>query len=631
MKNKLIFIFLLFAFSLSWGQDAIVYTIDLNKAELDKVFVEVEIPTKLDWGVKPALFFPKTVPGTYAELDYGNYVKDIQAFDKDGQALKVKREKPNTFLVEGGTPAKMSYTYLSTWESKKSPHIFEPAGCAFVPGDFFFINGGMFGFPSQGINTPYELSFVLPTDIKGYCSLDEENDGITQTFLAKDYHAVIDHPIIFTAQKANYLSVANTKVGVAAHAEHDSASFIVSEVLEESMIAIEKFVGKTPVDKYNYLIYYDKNEMIEAILTKMEDTGKPPLGKILVLLMKEGVRGLSYGALEHGTSSMYYMVDNGKEDFADDMTEVAIHEFMHIYAPLTLHTEMIGDFDYVNPTMSQHLWLYEGVTEYFSELIQLQGGLVDLYTSLNRNFASKIRNGERFPDDMSFTEMSTNVFKNPWKREYGMVYTRGAVLAMLLDFEIMSLTQGEKCLKDIVFALSEKYGANKSIPEDKVFQEFVDMVHPDLMQFFERYIIGTEAWDLEGGLAKVGIQYLAEDTTRKPYNPHFDPSNLKFRSIGEDVLITKVKDESLTDLREGDLFLEATKLQSIMMNMETSQWRPEGSPCTMKIKRDGLIREINFKLPYKKRTSRRLMIPLDVVDMSPMQGRLFAMWTKGYR
>ena len=77
------------------------------------------------------------------------------------------------------------------------------------------------------------------------------------------------------------------------------------------------------------------------------------------------------GALEHGNSSFYVLPDFGDSTFTSMIKRVALHEFMHIFTPLNLHSEQIGNFDYVEPKMSKHLWLYEGVTEYFANLFQI--------------------------------------------------------------------------------------------------------------------------------------------------------------------------------------------------------------------------------------------------------------------
>ncbi len=137
--------------------------------------------------------------------------------------------------------------------------------------------------------------------------------------------------------------------------------------------------------------------------------------------------GQAYGALEHGTSSVYYLPDYGTRTYTRMLNDVVIHEFMHIYTPLSLHSNLIGDFNYRNPKMSKHLWLYEGVTEYFSLLIQMQGNLVAPEKMLQDDIRLKIAQSFRYPDSIAFTEMSANVLEKPYTKLYDQVYERGAI------------------------------------------------------------------------------------------------------------------------------------------------------------------------------------------------------------
>jgi predicted metalloprotease with PDZ domain len=57
------------------------------------------------------------------------------------------------------------------------------------------------------------------------------------------------------------------------------------------------------------------------------------------------------------------------------MMDVVSHEFFHIVTPLSIHSKEIQDF-YNDPKMSEHLWMYEGVTEYFANLFQINQGLI---------------------------------------------------------------------------------------------------------------------------------------------------------------------------------------------------------------------------------------------------------------
>ena len=61
--------------------------------------------------------------------------------------------------------------------------------------------------------------------------------------------------------------------------------------------------------------------------------------------------------------------------------------------------------------MSKHLWLYEGITEYFANLILVRSDLITEREFFSDRIKSKISRSKRYPEKkISFTEMSKNVF-----------------------------------------------------------------------------------------------------------------------------------------------------------------------------------------------------------------------------
>lgn len=616
------------------GQNALKYQIDLRDHKENQVAVHLTLPTTFAQQSSINFEFPKTIPGTYAAYDYGRFVKNFQAFDSNGNELKVKKKKPNSFIVMEQGLSNITYTYHSTWEKLTSPYIFPPAGCSFMPEDYAVINGGMFAYPEGNVDKPYEISLLLPDGMEAYSGAQEIKSGPQTLLKLKDYHQVIDHPILVTSQPAAYVQVANTKVTVASHTPFDSSSYKISVVMEDVMKAIEKFVGQTPVNEYDYLIYFTDSYKARRIMDKMVEDGKNGPIRTIRVIAAIGAKVLlgGAGALEHGTSSMYYLPGLLEDGHENALPDIAIHEFMHIYAPLTVHSNYIGNFDYKDPRMSKHLWLYEGVTEYFAELIQLQGSLVSLPVSLNENFRRKISAGEKWPKKMSFTEMSEKVFEKPFKKQYTQVYTRGAILAMLLDFEIMNLTNGQKTLKDVIFKLSETYGASKSIPEDSLIDIFVGEVHPELIHFFEDYIIGTKEWDIEGGYAKVGIRYQRTAEEAMPADLWGD-ANIQiedyFFDLAKKKRVIKVKDSTQTPLREGDIIIFDDQIKAFPFDLQTGRYLAEGSEIKLDVLRNGEIQKIPFAISYKKKTKWRVTVPIEKAEMTEKQARLFELWTKG--
>jgi predicted metalloprotease with PDZ domain len=70
-------------------------------------------------GFAATYHLPKTVPGTYATLDYGRFVTDFTAIDAEGKALKVKKKGNNSWEVRGSAaPVTVRYTVASIMELK---------------------------------------------------------------------------------------------------------------------------------------------------------------------------------------------------------------------------------------------------------------------------------------------------------------------------------------------------------------------------------------------------------------------------------------------------------------------------------------------------------------------------------
>ena len=91
MKIKL-FLFTVLLSTVSWifGQNTYSYKVDLVNIKEDKVAIELQVP-KL--GLEKVFFnFPKVIPGTYANKDYGRFISDFLAYDSKGVKLNIKKK-----------------------------------------------------------------------------------------------------------------------------------------------------------------------------------------------------------------------------------------------------------------------------------------------------------------------------------------------------------------------------------------------------------------------------------------------------------------------------------------------------------------------------------------------------------
>jgi predicted metalloprotease with PDZ domain len=362
------------------------------------------------------------------------------------------------------------------------------------------------------------------------------------------------------------------------------------------MKAIEAFLeGDLPVDNYVFIFYIKDHTEFEGLFTGQEIK----IGTIIKAIRT--LAGKGFGALEHGNSSVYYLPDFGGTTVLDGMADVCIHEFFHILTPLGLHSEEIGNFNYIDPKMSQHLWLYEGITEYFAGISQLKGEVIDEETYVRNLLRGKIRAADRYPTKkMSFTEMSANVLRNPYKKQYAQVYQTGALMGALLDIRIMELTQGQKDLHDVILALRDTYGPENSFKDDAIIGEFVDLVHPDLQQFFDDYVTGREELPIKAYLDKVGIAYDRRFEGSVVMDPLRDVG-YKIRNVrGADyVEIKKVTKENPYQLVEGDRVVRYSKE---LDNVYGGQ--AEGTALLLEVTRGDSSFSIPYEVQYKAGTKK---------------------------
>ena len=610
MKNLYFAIILLLSPLLVFSQH--LYEIDLNKIEKDVLPVKMTL-SKAPQTNQVTYSFPATVPGTYDTQDFGRFVLSMNAKTADGKNLKVKKQGNNSFIISDAKKLKyLEYRLEDIMDRKVKKHpIFDPVATNFEEGKhFLFNNGGIFGFFEGEEADPIEIKISKPSQLYGSTSLPQiqSNNG-QQHFKANSYHQLIDCPIMFSVPDTAQFYVGKTKVTISVfdvngvpRAKH------FYDVLKRDMQAIDDFLPDLPVDNYTFIVFVDDLKEIGQAMS-----GKLGLIKKIKLALK--FRNLGLGALEHGNSSTYYLADFGgalsdvKELSLDNqLSGAAIHEFMHILTPLGLHSERIGNFNYTNPMMSKHLWLYEGVTEYFANLIKYKGGVISPDEYL-KEMEAKLAQGLDFPvSEMSFTEMSEHVLEEKFHKHYGQVYMRGAVLAMLLDAEIQRLTSGQKSLIDVMLLLNARYGANRSFDEQTFIAELVKEVHPDLQQFFSNYIEGKNQWKPNDQLNYVGISYydsLQESVLLSPFNAKDNDITLKaIGGIGLEQYVVKTGPNEWAGLKQGDIVNLNDYRSAIEPN---GQKLKEGEIAKLKVKRNNEVIILDVFVKYGMKEKKHVL------------------------
>ncbi len=470
----------------------IIASLDLINIKNDKV--EVSINPGAFVANNVSFKIPMTVPGTYSSDNYGKYIQDFIALDYEGKVLKVDKTDQNTWLVpEGKKLDRITYWVNDTYdtENEEVEPVFSPAGTNISEGKNFILNlHGFVGYFEGFKEIPYTILIHKPADLVGVTTLplepNRKPDPLWDGYVANRYFEVIDNPILYAKPNKEVFQIKDIRVTLGVYSPNGVyAASDLRERMEEMMIAQKAFLGDVDSTKeYAILLYLSD-------LDKSDAAG--------------------FGALEHHTSAVVVLPEAlPKERLEQAMVDVVSHEFFHIVTPLTIHSKEIQFFDFNNPKMSKHLWMYEGTTEYFANLFQIQQGLIK-ESEFYKRIMDKVANAKSFDDTMSFTRMSANILDEPYEDNYANVYEKGALINMALDILIREKSEGERGVLWLMKELSKKYGKDTPFEDDMLIDEIVAMTYPEVGVFFNKHVIGNQPIDYSEYFAKVGLAMIQED------------------------------------------------------------------------------------------------------------------------
>ncbi|BDS15233.1 M61 family metallopeptidase [Aureispira anguillae] len=459
------------------------YKVNLNEVKNDKIAVELNVPELK----QKTLYFhlPAMVPGTYSVYDFGRFVVDFKALDKNGKELTVEHPDANTWkILDAKSVSKISYQVEDTWDTDKKNVIFEPAGTNIDSDVFVFNNHGIFGYFKKYEKLPFKIEVDRPKKFFGGTAMKRiGGDADTDIFEASSYNFLVDNPILFSAPDTATIKVGKATVLIHTYSPSGrvNSKDLVADIKPILEAQRQYLGGELPVDRYAFLVF----------------------------LNEEGNFYLSgaAGALEHSYSSFYCLFEGDPSAISQTIRDVAAHEFFHIVTPLNIHSKEIHDFDFINPKMSEHLWLYEGGTEYAAQHVQVKQKLVSIQQFL-ATMSQKIRQAESFNQAIPFTVMSKTCLDEN-KSQYANVYLKGALINMCLDMKLRKLSNGSYGVQDMMSDLSKKYGIDKPFKDKCLFKEIgkVTGYKKEMKDFFKRYVAGAEPLPIQEMMDQFGVSY----------------------------------------------------------------------------------------------------------------------------
>ena len=158
----------------------------------------------------------------------------------------------------------------------------------------------------------------------------------------------------------------------------------------------------------------------------------------------------------------------GLADSRVDLLGTVSHEFFHAWNVERIRPRTLEPFNFEDANVSGELWLAEGVTSYYDDLLMARGGLIELPALLSDltgvvsyvmlSPATRFRTAEDMSRLAPFVDAASWIDRTNWPNTFISYYVHGAALGLGLDFAIREKTGSGKSLDDVMRVLWTRHG-----------------------------------------------------------------------------------------------------------------------------------------------------------------------------
>lgn len=485
MKYLSFIISLLFALTLS--AQSISYKLGMSKPQNHYFEVEMEL---VDFkNATLDLKLPVWAPGSYLVREFASKIDLVRATDERGKPLSINKVDKNTWRVETKKAKKISVKY--------EVYSFElTVRTSFLDLTHGYVNGtSVFMYVDGFKNLAGNLTVIPHSTFKKLTTaLPKRNDGLATDnefhYTFNDYDQLVDCPIEIGNQVEFTFMAAGIPHHVAMYGEAnydiDRLKFDMAKIVESTT----NIFGFNPNKEYWFIIHNTTNGG-----GGLEHTNSTTLN----------VRRWSY----EGSAYLGFL-------------SLVAHEYFHLWNVKRLRPIELGPFDYDKENYTSLLWVMEGFTSYYDELILRRAGFYSQEDYINKLFGT-INSVENQPGNK--VQPVAHASFDAWIKAYRpnensynttiSYYSKGQLIGVICDAMIIEATNGKKSLDDFMQAMYDKYyvKAKRGFTEAEFKKEMELITGTSLDQFFADYIHGTTTIDYNTYFSKVGLSVTNSGST----------------------------------------------------------------------------------------------------------------------
>jgi predicted metalloprotease with PDZ domain len=512
-------------------------------------------------GASPVvLSLPAWTPGAYEISNFANRVGGFGA-SQSGAALRWDKLDFDTWRVRPTGAGRVTLTFEFLADTLDN-------AMAWTRPDFALFNGtNIFLYP-EGRPKEFPATLVVRTEPDFRIATSMPSAGSARTYRASSYHDLVDMPVFVGRFDLDSATISGKTVRYATYPVGTVAGAARAQVWDQlkRIIPVEVLVfGETPWDSYSLLQIADSSYG-------------------------------GYSGLEHSSSH----VDIVAPAFigSDFQPSLYAHEIFHAWNVKRLRPSELVPYEYDRPQPTPWLWVSEGITDYYADLAEVRGGVIDAagFYALTTGKIGEIENTVPF----ALEDASVNTWVHPKDGTEYSYYPKGSLAGLLLDINLRDASDNRASLDQVMrdlyrstykqgrgFTSDDFWGTVRRAANGRSFDEFA-----------RRYVDGRDPYPWPEALRTIGLRLERDSVPRLGITTAGGPAGA--------VTVTEVAPGSagaLAGVRTGDLMVRVGDVEVSDPNFGVKfraayAGKPTGTALPIVVRRGEETVTLNGRLVY---------------------------------
>jgi predicted metalloprotease with PDZ domain len=464
--------------------DPIRYTLRFPAPHTHYVEVEAAIPTAGRAEVE--LYMATWTPGSYLIREYERNVEAVSAA-AGTRALTVAKSTKNRWKIATAGAPSVTLRYKVYSREMTVRNNWVEAGFAMLNGAPTFIT------LVERAARPHDVRVELPAAWKRVETALEPVSGSPNTFRADTFDTLVDSPIIignpltrdFTVDGKTHTVLFE---GDTALIDADKAAADVQKIV----VAARNVMGPLQYPHYHFL----------------------------TMVVEQG------GGLEHKNSflGMAGRFMTRTDGAYKGWLGLIAHEYFHNWNVKRLRPVELGPFDYENENYVKTLWVAEGFTDYYADILPKRAGIESKDEFLS-GISNQIEQVQTIPGRL-VTPVNMASY-DTWIKQYRPdentanmsvnYYPKGAVIAFLLDAKIRKATNGARSLDTGMQWAMQRYSGEKGYTPEQFYAVMSEAAGTDLKGWFAKTAESTDELDYTEALDYYGLRFRPAPSSNRPF------------------------------------------------------------------------------------------------------------------